>query len=475
MSSHRVVHRLLWFLVTTVFALTSVFLYEKLQDVLSHPSSVYHYTLVQSLHNSTKSDDIYSQLSRQALDISHDIWLMSRSARDSKEFRSQLEDMSIQLEARISVMDRISGESERRRIQLIRLAELLERQLDRLQNPPDCGKAKFIVTDLPYCGFGCQVHHVALCLQLAYAHNRTLFVNGQNWFDIFYPVTNCSNPGPDATYQPIVKVGVSAGPSAPPGLTKTWADALRHLHGSPYAWFRGHLVRFILRFKPTTFRKQLFAGLESAHSMPLVGVHVRRTDKIISEAKAYPISRYMEKVEWAYRKLQIEEELFPLGQRLEKKVFLASDDARVFSEARDLYPSFTFIGDENRGKSYWTRNLRRGVQNVVFDVFSLANCDYVVCTFSSNVCRLVYELLLTDVRVHGDRSAHVKSVDEPYFMHGQQRRSWRVLSDIPGGGIKQGDNVTVSRNLWNGSIVTDRGIILPAYLVQENIPLLPPD
>lgn len=43
------------------------------------------------------------------------------------------------------------------------------------------------------------------------------------------------------------------------------------------------------------------------------------------------------------------------------------------------------------GRRYSVDSLR----NVILDIVLLSECDYLVCTFSSQVCRLAYELMQT--------------------------------------------------------------------------------
>ncbi len=81
--------------------------------------------------------------------------------------------------------------------------------------------------------------------------------------------------------------------------------------------------------------------------------------------------------------------------------FLATDDPDVFVNATHLYPQYRFA------KSPYTvplisRASREGFESISYDVMYLANCDFVVCTFSSSVCRLVYELMLTYMDRKGD-------------------------------------------------------------------------
>lgn len=109
------------------------------------------------------------------------------------------------------------------------LSKIMQNRIQHLQNPPDCEKARKVVcsinkgmyqpeqqtimqitiTDeeikyfvLTYdnilgCGFGCQIHHVAYCMVVAYATSRTLVLeskgwryNRQGWDKVFMPVSD---------------------------------------------------------------------------------------------------------------------------------------------------------------------------------------------------------------------------------------------------------------------------------------------
>lgn len=40
------------------------------------------------------------------------------------------------------------------------LSDLIQRRLSFVQNPKDCSKARKLVCDVRFCGFGCQMHHL---------------------------------------------------------------------------------------------------------------------------------------------------------------------------------------------------------------------------------------------------------------------------------------------------------------------------
>ncbi len=134
------------------------------------------------------------------------------------------------------------------------------------------------------------------------------------------------------------------GPLGPPGLTREWANALKDLHESPYAWFHGHLLRYILRLAPSTFKRRLVRDITAINPRPLAGLHIRRTDKILLEAKAYPIPQYMLEVQRYYKQNGLIETMLGGGEihNPSPAAFLATDDPDVFVNATHLYPQYRF-------------------------------------------------------------------------------------------------------------------------------------
>nr|VZI08543.1 unnamed protein product [Spirometra erinaceieuropaei] len=112
-----------------------------------------------------------------------------------------------------------------------------------------------------------------------------------------------------------------------------------------------------------------------------------------------------------------------------------------------------------------------GVFAIFMDLHLLVSADFLVCTASSNVCRLAYELLSTKSPIHGDASFHMQSVDRMYYCSFSQRRWWRAIADFRQEGVKLGDSVSISSTNWDGFVQTARPTIrkqaLPAYLFRE--------
>ncbi|KIH43715.1 hypothetical protein ANCDUO_26274, partial [Ancylostoma duodenale] len=143
-------------------------------------------------------------------------------------------------------------------------------------------------------------------------------------------------------------------------------------------------ARFILNPKPEI---QKFVDMSASQvpfdSGPIVGVHVRRTDKIDSkEAKYHPISEYMK---WCEVYFQIQERR--LKHPLRRRVYVASDDPSVIPEIREKYPSYDVYGDvafAESAQNYSGRYSERSLRGLVTDVLLLSRCDYLVCGLSSH-------------------------------------------------------------------------------------------
>ncbi|XP_052796620.1 alpha-(1,6)-fucosyltransferase-like isoform X2 [Mya arenaria] len=187
------------------------------------------------------------------------------------------------------------------------------------------------------------------------------------------------------------------------------ANKLISFNNQPSAWWIGVMAEYMLgndnlsRIVQDAMRTMPF-------SSPVVGVHVRRTDKIGREAKFHALEEYMNHVAGWYSAYEA------VNGRVERKVYLASDSVKVLHEAEQKYPEYAFLFNETITK-YSTNEKTRtstkmALDGIVRDTVLLSRCDYLVCTMSSNVCRLAYELMHVH---HGDAFNRVVSVDVDWF------------------------------------------------------------
>lgn len=206
----------------------------------------------------------------------------------------------------------------------------------------------------------------------------------------------------------------------PQAIPKEFADKLFAFHGHPFVWFAGQFLSYLMRpneeLKTFIAEKKKSLGIQK----PFVGVQVRRTDKINTEAAFHSIDEYMVHVEEWYH-------LYGMNHKLDKKrVFIATDDPGVIKEARTKYTEYEFYGDVGVAQSAQThtRYSLNSLFGVAFDVYMLADSEYLVCTFSSQVCRLGYEIMQT---YHVDASAKYYSLDDIYYFGGQQAHEVKAL------------------------------------------------
>ena len=103
----------------------------------------------------------------------------------------------------------------------------------------------------------------------------------------------------------------------------------------------------------------------------------------------------------------------------------------VIDEARKKYPQYQIIGDMDVAKAaaVSTRYTDSSLNGIVLDIHLLSLSDYLVCTFSSQVCRVAYEIMQT---IYPDASNRFKSLDDIYYYGGQNSHNREaVLSHEP--------------------------------------------
>lgn len=115
--------------------------------------------------------------------------------------------------------------------------------------------------------------------------------------------------------------------------------------------------------------------------MKKFSVHVRRTDKVGTEAAFHSIDEYMAEVDEYYNQLE-------LKQNVEKRrIYLASDDPKVLADARKKYPHYEILGDPAISKTaaVSSRYSDTSLNGIIIDIHMLSMSDHLVCTFSSQV------------------------------------------------------------------------------------------
>ncbi|CAL8085199.1 unnamed protein product [Calicophoron daubneyi] len=224
--------------------------------------------------------------------------------------RNFLNHSTLYLLANLHKMEELDDARICRKEALNRLSYLVQARIKAIQNPPDCAHAKLLLADVSWpCGYGCHTHYFMFCLNMAYATGRTLISESLNtycgkwWADSYMPFSdkcsmenvkedefivgmNSANFNSSArvmrcTFEFFVHAqNVSV---APPAVPREIAPLLLTLHGRPGVWFLGQLAHYLMRplpmFKSQLDHLVLSSKLTKNHDSPVVGVHVRRTDK----------------------------------------------------------------------------------------------------------------------------------------------------------------------------------------------------
>lgn len=92
------------------------------------------------------------------------------------------------------------------------------------------------------------------------------------------------------------------------------------------------------------------------------------------------------------------------------------------------FPHYEIYCGIKRAKSARVANRRndKSLRDFLVDVHLLAHTDHLLCTFSSQVCRLAYELMQT-IPSKGDKGKSFQSLDDIYYYGAGQRKTFTYL------------------------------------------------
>lgn len=151
---------------------------------------------------------------------------------------------------------------------------------------------------------------------------------------------------------------------------------------------------------------------------------------------------------------------------------------KVIDEARKKYSNYEIIGDPDvaRMAAVSTRYTDSSLNGIILDIHLLSLCDYLVCTFSSQVCRVAYEIMQAK---YPDASARFKSLDDIYYYGGQNSHNRvAVLPHHPRNHdelfLKVGDLIGVAGNHWDGyskgkNVRTNQVGLFPSFKVNDKV------
>ncbi|XP_063884468.1 alpha-(1,6)-fucosyltransferase-like isoform X2 [Scylla paramamosain] len=340
----------------------------------------------------------------------------------------------------LSSIDQLGKLTDWRQKEAAILTQEVQRRIHALQNPMNCSNAKKIVCRMSRDGGAASlIHHLVYCIMAAYGSGKTFVLHSRGW--------RYSPDGWEVLFEPLSHtcVNISSGVIDPwPGTNESeavmfpdWdrsepkpahqpmavpvdiASRLQRFHEMPSAWWVGQFISYMMRIRPEMQQIINQVQMQLNFSHPIVGVHVRRTDKT-SEAKLFPIEEYMIHVENYYQSLDLKS---PLGVPAHRRVFLASDQSSLITEAKKKYQNYEFLWHKNNAENMQNRYNLLSFKDFITELYFLAHSDFLVCTFSSNVCRLAYEMMQS---VHADAPSRIISLDTNYFFHHARPRYLKV-------------------------------------------------
>ncbi|KAK6044058.1 hypothetical protein COOONC_18437 [Cooperia oncophora] len=385
-------------------------------------------------------------------------------------FSRHTENQFLSLLATASNFSEVDGAASWRKKSLQAITDVIQAKIHKMQHPEDCKNAKILLCNLDkQCGFGCQLHHVAYCFVTAFGSQRTMVFNGDGSTpqkagqERSSPISNCKQEdldGPVASYslqstERVVQLGIVDALANKPAflplsIPKSLAEPLLKLHSNPPAFFISQFLWYLMRSG-----KELKKALNLSISMipfekgPIVGLQIRRTDKIQDRKQ---------------------------GRNVTRRVFVATDDPSVLPEIKTKFPSYEVYGDEKTADTAQLQNryTDSSLYGVVRDIRLLSHCDYLVCTFSSQVCRMGFELMQV---LQGDAGERFHSLDDIYYFGGQHAHELVAVEDhIPERSdeieLRVGDVIGVAGNHWDGfskgvNRRTDAGGLYPSYKAIE--------
>lgn len=115
-------------------------------------------------------------------------------------------------------------------------------------------------------------------------------------------------------------------PQHPLAIPIDLAPQITRAHGNPAVWWIGQFVKYLFRFQPETEAIIESRSKKLGFRKPIVGIHIRRTDKLVKDADFHGVDEYMKWVEDFYDRLEMREPMQPYDKR---RIFLATDEPTV--------------------------------------------------------------------------------------------------------------------------------------------------
>eukprot|EP01134_Creolimax_fragrantissima_P003414 CFRG3414T1 len=307
--------------------------------------------------------------------------------------------------------DRYADELEKLRINFTKY-------LSELQNPADCGNARYLICSIDAnCGFGCQIHRISWCMTHAIMQNRTMILRpssirrygdesscGNRWNCWFEHVSSCEMYALPRTTSLKDQVSFKTYNEDPYGTHKNWIPPFLNERGlvniteEPTSWYMGQVVGWLLRYNHRmTSIVETFCIKNGFEGAPDIGIHVRRSDKIGQEANYHSFAEYMQHVDHFVYPYRSHHDYYEETLYENVTVYVATDDPKVPEQFKN-YPQYKFwynVNGMEQAASHDTRWTAESLDHLLLDLKMLSSAEYFVGTFSSQISRLVVELMMS--------------------------------------------------------------------------------
>ena len=143
---------------------------------------------------------------------------------------------------------------------------------------------------------------------------------------------------------PIVDSVSPRPPYLPPAVPADLVQRISRLHGDPIVWWVSQFLLYMLRPQPhlTEMLQSTVENFKFEH--PIVGVHIRRTDKVGTEAAFHSVEEYMVHVEEWFRKQRLSD------PTIKPRVYVGEQSFDVTLENFSHFPIFSVRRAESVGR-----------------------------------------------------------------------------------------------------------------------------
>lgn len=331
------------------------------------------------------------------------------------------------------------------------LTELMEKRIKASQNPENCTLANKLVYSIGVSGYGSEMELISRALLEAFYIGRVLILKSKGWSyckkgweEYHLPLSNtCREIQENDQYRyyykdmndtdkQVLHLGDNYinRPKALIGVPQDIAPLLAMVHSHPEAWWMAQFTKHVSRLQPwvqSVINTKKMELRSRGFVRPVVGLHIRRTDKISRHESEYiDTHEYLKQAEKYFKLKEIQNKL-----TYSRVIYLATDDADLVKSIQIMYPEYKFLVLTSQPSRIIRKYpyVQEDLLEIIMDLAFLVEADFTVCTFSSNICRRVYEFKQT--MNHNDPTS-VYSLDMQYITLPEYRIALAAQNDTYG-------------------------------------------